>query len=206
VIIAVLIDQAPAAPSIWSTWGPGLAGVILGFVLSELVSFIKKRSERKREHRRFIADQANRLMEDVVRVFFGAKNELGYLASELVQTDASISVASKLSSQFVGVTGEIPGARELEQLRQERKKYLDVAYANLKRYHSQGEPSVKLLCSLPIVIDLSFLNEFLAKVTETYQWDTDGVIKQCHLYENLHDQLLGVRRQVLDELLMSIKK
>ncbi len=205
-IIAVLTDQAPAASSTWSTWGPGLAGVILGFLLSELVSFINKRSERKREHRRFIADQANRLMEDVVRVFFGAKNELGYLASELVQTDASIGAAQKLTSQFVGATGEIPGARELEQHRQERKKYLDAAYANLKRYHSQGEPSVKLLCSLPIAIDLSFLNEFLAKVTETYQWDTQGVIKQCHLYESLHDQLLGARSQVLNELLVSIKK
>ncbi len=123
-----------------------------------------------------------------------------------VQTDESINAAQKLSSQFHGVTGEIPGARELEQLRHERQKYVDAAYANLKRYHSQGEPSVKLLCTLPIAIDLSFLNEFLAKVTETYQWDTEGVIKQCHLYESLHDQLLDVRRQVLDELLVSIKK
>lgn len=177
--IAALTEQAPATPGAWSTWGPGLAGVILGFLLSELVSYLKKRHERKREHRRFIADQANRLMEDVVRLFFGAKNELAYLASELVQTDASISAAQKLSSQFVGATGEIPGARELEQLRQERKKYLDAAYANLKKYHSQGEPSVKLLCTLPIAIDLSFLNEFLAKVAETYQWDTEGVIRQC---------------------------
>ena len=204
-IIAVLIDQSPATPDTWSTWGPGLAGVILGFLLSELVSYIKKRSERKREHRRFIADQANRLMEDVVRVFYSAKLELGYLASDLVQTDSSISAAEKQSSHFVGVTGEVPGARELEQLRQERKRYLDDAYVNLKRYHAQGEPSVKLLCSLPIKVDLSFFNEFLVKVTETYEWDTSGVIKQCHLYEGLHDQLISVRKQVLDELLVSIK-
>lgn len=204
-MIAALIDQAPAAPSTWSTWGPGLAGVILGFLLSELVSYLKKRHERKREHRRFIADQANRLMEDVVRVFFSAKNELGYLASELVQMDASISAVQKQSSQFVGATGEIPGAHDLEQFRQERKKYLDAAYANLKRYHSEGEPSVKLLCTLPIAIDLSFLNKFLAKVIETYQWDTEGVIRQCQLYESLHDRLLDVRTHVLEEQLLSIK-
>jgi len=145
-------------------------------------------------------------MEDVIRVFFSAKLELGYLASELVQADSSISAAEKRLSHFVGVTGEIPGARELEELRQQRKKYLDGAYANLKKYHAQGEPSVELLCSLPITIDLSFLKRFLAKVTETYEWGTEGVIKQCQLYESLHDQLIGVRKQVLDELLVSIKK
>jgi len=180
--------------------------VILGFILSELVSYIKRRYERKREHRRFIADQANRLMEDIVRVFFSAKLELGYLASELVQTDSSLKAAAQLSSRFAGATGEVPRARELEQLRQERKKYLDTAYTNLKRYHAQGQPSVKLLCSLPIETDLDFLNEFLAKVTETYQWDTAGVIKQCHLYETLHDQVISVRKRVLDELLVSIKE
>ena len=205
-MFGALADQAPAVPGTWSTWGPGLAGVILGFLLSELVSYIKKRYERKREHRRFIADQANRLMEDVVRVFFSAKLELGYLASDLVQADTSISAAEKRSSHFAGATGEIPGAQELVQLRHERKRYLDDAYANLKRYHAQGEPSVKLLCSLPISIDLGFLNEFLAKVTEDYEWDTEGVIKQCDLYESLHDQLISVRKQVLDELLVSIEK
>jgi len=205
-ITTALFEQIPPAPSYWATWGPGLAGVVLGFLMSEVVSYLKARNARSREHRRFLADQANRLMEDIVRVFFGAKNELGYLASELVQIDRSIAVAELLVAESAGVTGVVPGADELEQNRQARDKCLGDAYANLKRYHAQGEPSVKLLCSMPLKINLIFLERFLAQVTETYQFDTEGVINQCHLYESMHDEVLAVRRRVLDELLSSIRK
>jgi hypothetical protein len=206
VIIAAFIDQTPTATSNWTTWGPGLAGVVLGFLMSEAVSYLKARNARRREHRRFLADQANRLMEDIVRVFIGARNELGYLASELVQIDSSIAEAERLSSKYAGVTGVVPGASELEQHRKARETCQGDAYANLKRYHAQGEPSVKLLCSMPLKIDLGFLEKFLAQVTETYQFDTQGVINQWHLYESLHDEVLAVRKRVLDELLSSIRK
>ena len=145
-------------------------------------------------------------MEDIVRVFFGAKNELRYLASELVQIDDSIKAAERLKSNYTGVTGVVPGASELEQYRKARDKFLEDAYSNLKKYHAQGEPSVKLLCSMPVKIDLSFLEKFLAQVTETYQFNTEGVINQCHLYESLHDEVIAVRKRVLDDLLKSIKK
>jgi hypothetical protein len=205
-MIAIAFDQATAASSNWTIWGPGLAGVVLGFLMSEAVSYLKARNARRREHRRFLADQANRLMEDIVKVFFGAKNQLGYLASELIQIDRSIAAAELAASKYAGVTADIPEASELEQNRKAREKCLEDAYANLKRYHAQGEPSVKLLCSMPLKIDLAFLERFLAQVTETYQFDTEGVIKQCHLYESLHDEVLAVRKRVLDELLSLIRR
>jgi hypothetical protein len=146
------------------------------------------------------------LTEDIVRVFLGAKNKLGYLASELVQLDAKIAKAAQTAARYTGATGVVPGTNEFEQLQKARDKSLNDAYANLKKYHSQGEPSVKLLCSMPLDIDLSFLEKFLSKVTETYQFDTEGVIKECHLYETLHDEVLAVRRRVMNELLSSIKR
>jgi hypothetical protein len=214
-MMMVFFDQSVATPCLaaaketsclWSAWFPGLAGVMVGFSSSELASYLKRRSERKREYRKFLADQANRLMEDIVRVFFGAKNELGYLASELSQIDVSIAEAKRVMSLYTGATGVVPGASELEQHRKARDKYLEDAYANLKKYHAQGEPSVRLLCSMPIKIDLSFLEEFLSEVTRTYQLDTKGVINQCHIYESLHKTVLDTRESVLNELLSSIRK
>jgi hypothetical protein len=200
------LAAAKEASSLWSAWLPGLAGVMVGFSSSELASYLKRRSERKREYRKFLADQANRLMEDIVRVFFGAKNELGYLASELSQADTSIAEAKRVISLYAGATGLVPGASELEQHTKAREKYLENAYANLKKYHAQGEPSVKLLCSMPIKIDLGFLEQFLSQVTRTYHLDTQGVINQCQIYESLHKTVLETREKVLNELLSSIRK
>lgn len=209
----MLFDQSVTAPcivaaketsSLWSAWFPGIAGVIIGFSLSELASYLKRRSDRKREYRKFLADQANRLMEDIVKVFFSAKNELGYLASELSQMDENIQVAEKRARLLFMATHNL-GSEELDRLRQARSGYIDEAYRNLKKYHAEGEPSVKLLCSMPLKTDLSFLERFLSEVTEGYHLDAEGVRMQCELYQKLHDEFISVRKRLLDELLSSIK-
>jgi len=214
-MIAMLLYQSVVEPcvntpqdawSVLSKW-VGLVGAGVGFSLSELASFLKRRGERKREYRKFLADQANRLMEDIVRVFFGAKNELGYLASELIQIDNSIAEKENIISLTAGAYNVVTEekVRELAKQQEARDKFLEDAYANLKKYHAQGEPSVKLLCSMPLKIDLSFLEKFLNTVTETYQFDTEGVRKQYQLYLSLHDEFISVRKQLLDEMLLSIK-
>jgi len=143
-------------------------------------------------------------MEDILRVFFSGKNELGYLASELAQMDERIKAAEHRSRLHLAA-GDFTPSVDLVQLRQTRSGYIDEAYRNLKKYHAQGEPSVKLLCSMPLKTDLSFLEKFLSEVTEGYQLDAAGVSRQCELYRDLHDEFMDFRKCLLDELLSSIR-
>jgi len=106
-------------------------------------------------------------MEDIVRVFFGAKNEIGYLHLSL-SPDRRINRRGEAS--YVVVHPERP-AWFLEQVNlssigRRGINYLEMPTANLKKYHAQGEPLLGFYASMPIKIDLSFLESFLVKLPE----------------------------------------
>jgi hypothetical protein len=107
--------------SVWNSVLPALIGAVVGIVVSKVWSYVDDRKARRRERRRFLADQANRLMEEILRIFIAARNELGYLASELQQIDHRIGAIRERARPFQALTGEIRSNPSCSGLRTSRQ-------------------------------------------------------------------------------------
>ena len=200
--IVVLKEQS----DIWNTLLPGLIGAIVGTVVTKVWSYFDEGKARRRECNRFLADQANRLVEDLLRIFIAARTELGYLSSELHQLGHQIAFLQEREKPFRARTGESPFQEPLRQAQAQQAEFTERAYGNLKRLHAQGEHALRMLLSIPLAIDFRFLNNLFEKLTDSYPFDAQGVAKKTALYDELYPEMLAARNKCLTCLLGALEK
>jgi hypothetical protein len=192
--------------SIWNSVLPALIGAVVGIVVSKVWSYVDDRKARRRERRRFLADQANRLMEEILRIFIAARNELGYLASELQQIDHRIGAIRERARPFQALTGKNPFEPQLERAQDKQAECIDSAYNNLKSLHAEGEHALKMLLSIPLKLDLSFLNQLFLQLADSYVLNAEGVAEKAALYDRLYEDFLAARNKCLAYLLDTLEK
>ncbi len=186
---------------IWNALLPGLIGGLAGIVVSKIWSYFDEQNARRRERRRFLAAQANDLMTEILRIFIAARNELGYLASELSQLDVQAGLLQGKSATLRNLTGENPYQEHLSQAEEKRVECIDAAYTNLKRLHADAELSVRLLLSLPLGINLSQLDILLAKLASPYDLNSQGVAQKAGQYDELYAEVIKTKAACLGHLL-----
>jgi hypothetical protein len=94
----------------------------------------------------------------------------------------------------------------LERAQDKQAECIDSAYNNLKSLHAEGEHALKMLLSIPLKLDLSFLNQLFLQLADSYVLNAEGVAEKAALYDRLYEDFLAARNKCLAYLLDTLEK